>query len=395
MAGNITMPNSTRWLRRGLQIAVLWCFVLVTFGAFVRLSDAGLGCPDWPTCYGKLSWPAAHELVDVNAAFPSTPVAMHKTWPEQVHRHIAAGLGLWVLGLTVLARRKQNAGLLSVVVGALVIAGAIPLYLKVSGLVAGLALIAGELTLVIAALQTRHVARWLTLTLGWIAFQALLGMWTVTLLVKPIIVTSHLLGGLITLGLLLACALLAHQAGQKQSEFKESTAARQPLRRWLLTVGAVLLTAQITLGGWVSTNYAALACPDFPRCQGQWLPEADFKEGFVVWRTVGVNYEGGVLDAPARTAVHLAHRLGAVLVGLYLLGLGLVSLTRPGVKGAGALLAACVIAQILLGIGNVVYALPLALAVAHNGTAALLVCAMIWLIWRNQDRTAQALLTDT
>jgi heme a synthase len=396
-----TNSHDLRWLRRGLVLAVLWCLLLISFGAFVRLSDAGLGCPDWPTCYGKLSWPKAHEVDLANVAFPARPVEMHKTWPEQVHRHIAAGLGLLVFILTLLGRTQLREGGASarqswllasapIFLGAAAIALAMVLYIKGFAASSGLAMLVGELILLVSAMRSRGLARWLTLTLALICFQALLGIWTVTLLVKPAVVTAHLLGGLATLSLLLYCALLAHQRSESSPY-----ARRASLSPWLVRIGMLLLVMQITLGGWVSTNYAALACPDFPKCKGQWLPETDFKEGFVLWREVGVNYEGGVLDAPARAAVHLTHRIGAVVVGSYLFWLAFLSIRRrsaalfPGrdLRMPGVALLITLIAQITLGISNVVFALPLWVAVAHNAMAALLLCAMIWLWWRNNAQS--------
>jgi heme a synthase len=372
--------TALRWLRRGLVLAVIWCLILVAFGAFVRLSNAGLGCPDWPTCYGRLTWPGQDE-VDVA-----------KAWPEQVHRHIAAGLGAWMFALVLFARRTNRQSLNPILMGCAFVALAMVLYIKtqafplLAGPGSGAMLIIGELIFIYAAVRSRGLVRWLTFALALICFQALLGMWTVTLLVKPAVVTAHLLGGLSMLSLLLYCALLAH-AKPGAAAF-----ARKPsIAPMLLRAGIVLLIAQITLGGWVSTNYAALACPDFPKCKGQWQPETDFKQGFIIWREVGVNYEGGVLDAPARTAVHITHRIGAVIVGSYLFLLVYLSLRRkpaalfPGgdVRTPGMLVGLCLLAQIALGISNVVFALPLWVAVGHNAMAALLLCSMIWLWWRN------------
>ena len=375
--------RARKWLRRGLVLAVLWCLFLIAFGAFVRLSDAGLGCPDWPTCYGRLTWPG-HE--EVNVA---------KAWPEQVHRHIAAGLGLLVFALTLLARRLQRDPLISTIVGCAFVALAMTLYITakgypfIAGPGSGAAMLLGELTLIYSALTTRGLARWLTFTLALICFQALLGMWTVTLLVKPAVVTAHLLGGLATLSFLLYCALLAHLKKSAQ-QYR----ARPSIAPVLVTLGIILLVAQITLGGWVSTNYAALACPDFPKCKGEWLPETDFKEGFVVWREIGVNYEGGVLDAPARAAVHITHRVGAIVVSCYLLLLAFLALRRkaaslfPGgnIRTPALLMCACLLMQIGLGISNIVFALPLWVAVGHNAMAAMLLSSIIWLWWRNSGR---------
>ena len=388
-------------LQRLLAFSVLWCLVLVAFGAFVRLSDAGLGCPDWPTCYGKLTWPKAHEIEAATASYEQT-VEIHKAWPEQVHRFIAAALGVWILIAVLLARDFSSPRLVSrlrahlpTLLGVAFVALAVFSYIvKMPGL-SGLFFVLGELLLFASAYTAYrdyraphgHLVAMLTLTLALVCFQALLGMWTVTLMVKPAVVTSHLLGGMATLAMLFLCALLAYRRGQGIST-RASTAKRSA--QWLVRIGLVLLLVQITLGGWVSTNYAALACPDFPKCQGQWWPDTDFREGFVLWRGIGVNYEGGVLDAPARAAVHLAHRLGAVIVGLYLFGLALYAMRRRGgslyparhLHAPGVALLICLSIQIGLGISNIVFALPLWVAVAHNGMAAMLLCAMIWLAWR-------------
>lgn len=391
-------------LQRLLAFLWVWCLLLVAFGAFVRLSDAGLGCPDWPTCYGKLTWPKAHEVDAVQANFPGQAVEIHKAWPEQVHRFIAAVLGVLVLFAVILARDLTSLRLASrmrvhlpILLGVLGVGLAILSYVIEQPQLSGVFFVLGELVLFYGAYSAYrdfraphgHLVAMLTLTLGLVCFQALLGMWTVTLKVKPAVVTSHLLGGMATLAMILICALLAYR---RDHGIKARSSNAKRSAQWLVRIGLVLLVAQITLGGWVSTNYAALACPDFPKCQGQWWPNLDFREGFVIWRGIGVNYEGGVLDAPARAAVHVAHRLGAVIVGLYLLGLALYAMRRRGgslyparqLQAPGLLVLACLIIQIALGISNVVFALPLWVAVAHNGMAALLLCAMIWLAWRSQ-----------
>src|SRR6478735_1454380 len=247
---------SSRPLLRNLAwFAVAFALLVIVFGAFVRLSNAGLSCPDWPTCYGKLTWPKHdHEIEAANAAFPERAVESHKAWREQVHRFLAGGLILTTFAMTVLAirRRREFGGLAGVMLGASVL----------------------------------------------IVFQALLGMWTVTWKLKPVVVMAHLLGGLSTF------SLLAYVA----------------LRLSLAPLGRVAL--QIALGGWTSANYAALACgTDFPTCAGQWWPATDFREAFVLWRGIGVDYEGGILDNEARIAIQLAHRLMAVLVFGHLLAI--------------------------------------------------------------------------
>lgn len=327
--------------RLALVTAVI-AFIVIALGAYVRLSHAGLGCPDWPGCYGQLTWPAeSHEIVRAEQAFPERPVESHKAWKEMVHRYLAGILVLLVVAINVLAWRSDDRG----------------------PRLRGLAVI----------------------LLGLILFQAALGMWTVTLKLKPVIVMAHLLGGLTTFSLLL---WLAWRSGRRNRGLPEFTAARG-----MILAGLAVLVLQLALGGWTSANYAALACPDFPACQGQAWPATDFSEAFVVWREVGVDYEGGVLDLPARTAIHLAHRIGA-LAALVVLGLLAVRLVRrPASRPAGATLVVLLAAQILLGIQNVVLSLPLANAVAHNGVGALLLAMMLWLVYRsgaNRDSAAPA-----
>jgi cytochrome c oxidase assembly protein subunit 15 len=329
-------------LHRLALVAALVAFTVIVLGAYVRLSHAGLGCPDWPGCYGQLTWPVeAHEITRAEEAFPERPVETHKAWKEMVHRYLAGFLVLLVVAMNVLAWRDRGTHRASL-----------------RGL-AGLLLVL-------------------------ILFQAALGMWTVTLKLKPIVVMGHLLGGLATLGLLL---WLAWRSGPRPEVAGPGPLA--PLRS-LILAGLAVLVLQLALGGWTSANYAALACPDFPVCQGQLWPATDFSEAFVLWREIGVDYEGGVLDLPARTAIHLAHRLGA-LVTLLVLGLLAVRLLRaPALHREGAVLAALLGAQILLGILNVVLQLPLLNAVAHNGTGALLLAMMLWLVFRSSPATEGA-----
>ncbi|WP_346950383.1 COX15/CtaA family protein, partial [Dyella sp.] len=216
------------------------------------------------------------------------------------------------------------------------------------------------------------------LAFGVIIFQAMLGMWTVTLLLKPIVVMGHLLGGITTFALLAYAALRFAGVGARDGSYA-------PLRR-LVAIGIVLLLAQIALGGWTSANYAALACgTDFPKCLGQWAPPTDFPQGFVLWRGVGVNYEGGVLDMAARSAIQIAHRLGALVVFCYLAWLALRA-TRRGLRGHGLAIAVVLVAQVLLGISNVHFGLPLPVATLHNGVAALLLFVLLATLARTQRR---------
>ncbi len=323
--------NDMLFQRLALTAALLTLCVVV-LGAYVRLSHAGLGCPDWPGCYGHLGVPnEAHLITQANAAYPQRPLEVDKAWKEMIHRYFAGILGLMVFALAWLAwRRRRESGQ--------------PLVLP----------------LLLAVL---------------IIFQALLGMWTVTLLLKPLVVTAHLLGGLTTLALLWWLVLRQGRLKPVPQEQGRS------LRPWAL-LGLALVVGQVALGGWTSANYAALACPDFPTCQGQWWPAMDPGEAFVPWRGLGMSYEGGVLDNEARVAVHMAHRLGAVLVLAYLGWLlwWILSQRRPPVlRGTGQVVALLLVAQLGLGIANVVLHLPLPLAAAHNAGAALLILSLVTL----------------
>lgn len=327
------MKRST-FSRLAVMTAVL-ALAVILLGAYVRLSDAGLGCPDWPGCYGRLVAPSHPEAVaQANAAYPQRPVEIHKAWKEMVHRYLASTLGLAILVLAGLAWRGRRQGL--------------PLVLPL-------------------------------LLVGLVIFQGLLGMWTVTLLVNPTIVTAHLAGGMATLALLWWLNL---RTGGSATGPSAGTAR---LRPWAWG-GLVLLCGQILLGGWTSTHYAAVACIELPTCYGgQWWPPTDFAEGFALWRPIGPDYELGHLDSAARTAIHLTHRLGALVVLLYLGALATAVIRRSGGAGErrlGLMLAAVLLLQVGLGIGNVVGHLPLSVAVAHNGGAALLLLVLLTLVHR-------------
>ena len=317
--------------RRLCLVATLLALVVIVMGAWVRLSHAGLGCPDWPGCYGHLTVGQAVENAEhANAAFPERPLEADKALKEMIHRYAASGLGLLILAIAILAwlNRRDPAQ-----------------PMRLPGFLVAL-----------------------------VVFQGLLGMWTVTLLVKPAVVTAHLVGGLSTMALCWWLALRVDRTTRPPGE--------RGLRR-LAVVGLLVLALQIMLGGWVSTNYSALACPDFPTCQKSFWPEMDFKDAFILWRGLGIDYEGGVLDHPARVAIHFVHRLGAVVTAL-VLGFLAWRAIRTGqsraVRMAGAALAALLVVQLTLGPVMVLKALPLELATAHNGVAALLVLAMVALL---------------
>ena len=382
-AAAVHRPTVYRHFHRVAWLAVALTVCVAVFGAYVRLSDAGLGCPDWPTCYGRAAWPTVVEGVRHPTALDVRPLEVPKAWREQVHRHIAAILGVLVLALALMASRRRRHGIAQVLLAAGLVALAIPLYMRGQPMAAAGLAIAGELVLLAAALRWSNVdlSRTATLTLAVIVFQALLGMWTVTLLLKPIVVMGHLLGGLTTFSLL---TWLAWRATHRPIVLIDAPR----LQRWLYVALAVL-GVQIALGGWVSANYAALSCGagswsagNFPKCVGLWAPPADFREGFVLWRGIGVDYEGGVLDGASRIAIQLAHRGMAVVATIVLLATAWKFVRIPGTRGWGVALALATVAQVTIGILNVKLALPLALAVLHNAGAVLLLFVLVSLLAR-------------
>lgn len=360
--------------------ATVFAFGVIVFGAFVRLSNAGLSCPDWPTCYGQATWPGhEHDIERANAAYPDRPYETHKAWREQVHRMIAGTLGVLVFALALVAARRRRGLLLAVCAAAVAAALGVALYIRGEPAAsAALSLLAVGVPLA-AASRLDDAAPWRVAVVAFavVIFQAMLGMWTVTLLLKPLVVMGHLLGGLLTFALLGYVAL-------RLAETRAPTPAQRRLRP-MIVAALALLALQLALGGWTSANYAALACgADFPKCYGQWWPPTDFHQGFVLWRGIGVNYEGGVLDAPARAAIQIAHRIGALVVSGFLLATA-ARAWRRGLRAAGALLAVLLCTQVALGIANVKLMLPLPVATAHNGGAALLLLCLVALLVRVQS----------
>jgi heme a synthase len=299
-------------------------FVVIQLGAYVRLSDAGLGCPDWPGCYGRLTVPDA---ADAAGHASGRPLEAAKAWKEMIHRYGASALGLAIVALNVRAWARGRERTLA----------------------------AGLLALVV--------------------FQGVLGMWTVTWLLKPLVVLAHLLGGLAVLALLWVYALREADVHPTRP-----VAARTAAARALAWAGLGVLVVQIALGGWTSANYAALACPGFPRCLGEWWPPMRFAGAFVPWHGLGIDYEGGILDSPSRIAIHMTHRAWAVAAAL-VLGGAAASAWRAGLRGAAAALVLLLGAQLGLGIANVMLYLPLPVAVAHNGGAALLLLGLVTLLF--------------
>ena len=377
----MTAPRSLFTPARLAAFAAAFAFCVIVFGAFVRLSNAGLSCPDWPTCYGKATWPGhEHEIARANEAFPERPFEDHKAWREQVHRMLAGTLGLLVFALALAAAWRRRPLVAMLLAAAVCAAVGIVLYMRqayvASALLSALAI---ALPLAAAAKLDRS-APWRVAVAAFavIVFQAMLGMWTVTWLLKPIVVMGHLLGGLLTFSLLGYVAL-------RLAGTHAATPAQRGLRP-MVVAALVLLSLQIALGGWTSANYAALACgADFPKCAGSWWPTTDFREGFVLWRGIGVNYEGGVLDAAARAAIQIAHRIGALVVFGHVLATAVLAWKR-GLRALGALVAALLCTQVALGIGNVELLLPLPVATAHNAGAALLLLSLIALLVRVTSR---------
>lgn len=312
-------------MRTLVLITTLLALCVVVLGAYVRLSDAGLGCPDWPGCYGKMIVPKPHERAHAEARFPGKPLEAHKAWKEMAHRYLAGTLGLFILAIAV-------------------------------GAWAGNTL--------------RHSRGVATALLALVIFQALLGMWTVTELLKPVIVSAHLLGGMATLSLLAWLSLRVTRGNARRAGLGQ----RSPLL--LAAVALSVLIGQIALGGWTSSNYAALACTDFPTCQGEWVPPMDMANAFRLHRELGYSADGELLPVSALTAIQWTHRVGA-LITLIVVGALVWRLLRSSLKGYGAMILLLLLTQIGLGIANVLLRLPLPIAVMHNGVAALLLISLV------------------
>lgn len=306
-------------------ISVVLCFIVVTFGAYVRLADAGLGCPDWPGCYGALTpTQAASEISKAEAAMPSGPVTMPKAWKEMIHRYLAGALGVLIACMAFMSWANK---------------------------------------------QPKEIPRWFPTVLAFaVVMQAIFGMWTVTLLLKPAIVTGHLIGGM-----LIFC-LLGWQIVRIRGGKKSASAGL----RMFAKIALIAVALQVALGGWVSTNYAALACTDFPKCHGEWKPaKMDFEHGFTIARELGKTKAGENLSRESLTAIHWTHRVNAIfvalIVGVFAWRMRQSKAFAKEALGVDILLAV----QILLGISNVWFSLPLPIAVAHNGVAALLLFKLV------------------
>ena len=346
-ADNAETTTVPRLMLRLAVLAVGLAVVVIMLGAWTRLVHAGLGCPDWPGCYGFLAVPQSETSIAIaNARFPETPVDVAKGWPEMIHRYAAGMLGLLVFGLAAYAVRQRK---LNVPVK-------LPLFIA-----------------------------------GFIVLQGAFGMWTVTLKLWPQVVALHLLGGFTTLSLLALLVLRLRsrvRGGSAQTAVLKSARSGSRLRPWLYG-GLLLVIMQIALGAWTAANYAAVACTDLPTCGGQWWPQGmDFAHGFDITQHVGPNYLGGQLNADGRVAIHVSHRLGAAVVLVYfsvLLALLWARRRRNGLGQSVAVVAVVLLAQIALGLANVILYIPLAVAVAHNATGALLLLSVIQLIWHQRQ----------
>lgn len=387
----MTLLNSPEHRLSGFKLALVGCFCAVMvlgLGAFTRLEDAGLGCPDWPTCYGHALWPtSAKDVALANQAFPDMPVEHDKTWPEMVHRYAAQGLGYITIALFVIAVRRRKEPQPVLLISTL---------LLINVLFTGVTAVVGarmEPFAVACVAITMVTLAWLGVVRGsstqpfklpafilaFIILQGLFGMWTVTLKLWPQVVTSHLLGGFTTFSLLwLLMQRLNHRVWQLPVRAADQL---RRLRPWVV-LGLIIVVCQIALGGWTTSNYAAVACPDLPTCQAQWLPSMDFSQGFNITQHIGPNYLGGTMDNEARIAIHFSHRVGAVITALYLLCLVFMlakQVAVPETKRLAGVLAAVLGLQIALGISNIVFKFPVSIAVAHNLVGAFLLLTMVTL----------------
>ena len=352
LAATVAAPPLAWWWWRGrgtgararlAALAVLTLFLtfdLIVFGAFTRLTDSGLGCPDWPGCYGEASpFGAREQIAGAQAALPGGPVTWSKAWIEMIHRYLAMAVGLLIL----------------------------------------IAAAAGW----VWRRELPHSPWWGAATLAWVIVQGLFGKYTVTLKLYPAIVTLHLLGGMVLLLLLVV----------QQESFRDRSHGGAWARGWIGAVLGVVLV-QVALGGWVSTNYAVLACSGFPTCNGQWWPAMDAAHGFTLLRELGRAGHGGYLPFEALVAIHMAHRGFALVAAAAVLGLAW-ALWRSGAPVArrfAAALLGLLLAQVLSGLSNIVLGWPIVAALGHSAGAAALVGVLgaLWARWRHQATTVAA-----
>ncbi len=324
-------------LKTVLKISVVFTFIVILMGAYTRLADAGLGCPDWPGCYGQLKVPSAgDELARARQHFPGMELDPKKAWLEMIHRYLAGILGVMVFGILIWCLRQQKAP--------------------------------KKLAIIISAL---------------IVFQALLGMWTVTMMLMPVIVMSHLLGGFTLISLLFLMYLRVRPLTPPDSDPYAKSFAR------LALIAVIALIGQIMLGGWTSSNYAALSCTSLPICQGNWWNNLSLAKAFSPFQGDHISFEYGVLDHYTRMTIHVAHRIWAIVTSLLILWLGfrLLRSRTKIIKQAVFVMTALLVIQVLLGISNIVFMLPLPVAVAHNGVAALLLLSLVFINYAVRQKT--------
>jgi heme a synthase len=358
-------PLAWIWLRhknatpaqqlRALTLLTLFLtFDLVLFGAFTRLTDSGLGCPDWPGCYGSATPLGAQQHINAaQSAMPTGPVTHPKAWIEMIHRYLATSVGVLILTMTVGTWLVQRRRLQGVAMGS------------------------------VASVW------WPLATLVWVCLQGAFGALTVTMKLFPLIVTMHLLGGLILLALLRA-QLLRYTA---HDHAKALSFKALPRVLWWCGVGVFMaLWLQIALGGWVSTNYAVLACTEFPGCQGSMWPAMNFEQGFTLWRSLGTTGDGGNISFQALTAIHYVHRLGAYVLFVLVLALTAALHRFPAFRVQARWLGGLIVLQAATGMSNVVLGWPLLAAVAHTGGAAALVLVMTGIVFSRSPRHTQPVL---
>jgi cytochrome c oxidase assembly protein subunit 15 len=336
---SLMQMKAIRWTA---TIAVMLALLVVMIGAYTRLTDAGLGCPDWPGCYGKLVLPSVNHpaRADAEALYPDIPIEAKKAWTEMVHRYAAGTLGILIMLLAAVASWGPK-----------------------------------------AARVSKSFSMALVLLLF---FQAALGMWTVTLQLLPVVVMGHLLGGMT-----LAACLAWYRWRVSNMMPTQCPGARSNWRCWVY-LGIAIVAIQIALGGWVSSNYAGLACLGFPTCNRHWLPVFDWVRAFDILSPVGANYQGGALDLAARVTIQWTHRVWALVTALYVVGLAVCVLRsaqqKPAIKYMAGFALILVVLQCVLGILNIIYMLPLTIAVLHNGVALLLLMSMVSLAYLMSGR---------
>ncbi|TKB45552.1 COX15/CtaA family protein [Thalassotalea mangrovi] len=324
-------------------LTLILALVVISLGAYTRLTDAGLGCPDWPGCYGLIDVPKTEtEIAAAEQVFPERPVEPHKAWNEMIHRYFAGSLGLLIGLIFILSFKNREQG------------G--PLYLPM-------------------------------FMVAVVMFQAALGAWTVTMKLMPIVVMGHLLGGFLTLCLLYL--LLLRVSKVRVNATDSGLSKYTPFA----VLGIVILTLQIALGGWTSSNYAALVCQELPVCHDGWMQQLTFSESFQLVPPKLETYEYGHLGAAERVTIHAMHRIGAMITFVYLAWLAFTLFFKaqsPKLKNVALGLAGILLIQVVLGVSNVLFSLPLAVAVAHNVVAALLMLALITVAYLLKPRPENA-----